>query len=49
MAMKAIRMPIGSVRIATSAERACSRKTTHTQGYDQAFLEQLPFRFSIAR
>jgi hypothetical protein len=31
IAMNAMRMPIGSVKIATSAELACNRKTTQTR------------------
>ena len=39
IAMKAISTPTGSIRMATSAERTCSRKTTQTSGDDEAFLQ----------
>ena len=41
IARKASRMPSGSVMIATSAERACSRKTRQTSATIEALLEQL--------
>ena len=49
MAMNAIRMPIGSVRIATSADRACSRNTMQTRATTTLSSRSLPRRFSIAR
>jgi hypothetical protein len=49
MAMKAIRMPTGSIRMATSALRTCSRKTMQTSATMRRFLEQRRFRVSMAR
>jgi hypothetical protein len=49
MAMKAISTPTGSMTIATSALRTCSRKTTHTSGDDQALLEQRALQVAMAR
>ena len=40
MAMKAISTPTGSIRIATSALRTCSRNSTQTSGDDQRLLDQ---------
>ncbi len=50
MAMKAIRTPTGSMMMATSALRTCSRNTMHTSGHDDAFLEAAcTLRLSMAR
>jgi hypothetical protein len=40
MAMKAISTPTGSIRIATSALRTCSRNRIADQRDDDAFLDQ---------
>ena len=44
-----MRIPTGSVRIATSAERACRRKTRQTSATTRLSSSSLPRRFSIAR
>ena len=49
MATNAMRMPIGRVRIATSAELACSRKTTHTSATMIDSSTNFPLRVSMAR
>ena len=49
MAMNAIKMPIGSVRMATSADRACNRKSTHTSATIRLSSSSLPRSVSIAR
>ena len=40
IAANAISTPTGSMRIATSALRTCSRNTMQTSGNDEAFLDQ---------
>ncbi len=48
MAMNAIKMPTGSVRIATSAELAWRRNTTHTSATMTDSSSSVPLRVSIA-
>jgi len=49
MAMKAIRMPSGSVMMATSALRTCSRKITHTAATIRLSSSSVHLRLPIAR
>ncbi len=49
MAMNAISTPTGSIRIATSALRTCSRKTTHTSATMMLSSVSVRLRVAIAR
>ncbi len=49
IAMKAIRMPSGRVRMATRADRACSRKTMQTRATMMLSSVSVRSRVSIAR
>ncbi len=49
MAMKAMRIPSGSVRITTSALRTCTRKSTVTSATTRDSSSSLPFSVPIAR
>jgi ribosomal protein L22 len=49
MAMKAIRMPTGSIRMATSALRTCIRKTTQTSATMSDSSSSVRLRVSMAR
>ena len=49
MAMKAMSIPTGSIRIATSALRTCSRKMMHTAATMRLSSISVRFRVSMAR
>ena len=49
MAMNAIRMPTGSVRMATRALRTWKRKSTHTRATTRLSSRSFSFRVSMAR